>query len=71
MIVEFELKLVKCQINTNTNQQGFLFPSKCVKREILILSLNYWKFLNYFVHQRSKTINGCLSKGSRKKKFIH
>ena len=41
MLLKCELKLFKSQINTNTNKNGFLLPTKCVLGvEILILSFN-------------------------------
>ena len=31
MLLKFELMLSKCQINTNTNNYGFLLPTKCLE----------------------------------------
>ena len=32
VLVELELMLEKCQINTNINKNGFVFPTKSVER---------------------------------------
>ena len=42
-----ELMLLKCQINTNTNKNGFLLHTKWRGIEILILSFNYSIFFIY------------------------
>ena len=52
MLVKFTLMLVKCQINTNTNQNGFSFPTKCVER-----ILNYPFFVSIILnYQFPKTM---------------
>ena len=47
MQLKCELMLLKCQINTNTNQNGFLLSTKCKGIEIFILS---WNDLNFFIY---------------------
>ena len=32
MLLKYELMLLKCQINTNTNKNGCLLPTKCLER---------------------------------------
>ena len=53
ILLKCELMLLECQINTNTDKNGFLLSIKCI--EVLILSFNYFKknnvcqFYNHFV----------------------
>ena len=48
MLVKFELMLAKCQINTNTDQNGFLIL-KIFREDIkvLIICFNYFKLLSF------------------------
>ena len=54
MLLKCDVMLLKCQINTNTNKNRFLLPTKCLdgvlKIEILILSFNLLHFLFMFAN---------------------
>ena len=45
MILKCELMLLKNQINTNTNKNGFSFPKKCVERLFNYSCFNYFQSL--------------------------
>jgi len=58
MLLRCELVLLKCQINTNTNKDGFLFSTKCLERVLkysYLVSIILKKFIyvsqfyNHFV----------------------
>ena len=52
MLLKFKLLLVKSQINTNTNQNGLQFPTKCIER-----ILNYSFLVSIILYYKSaKTV---------------
>ena len=54
MLLKCELMLLKCQINTDTNQNGVLFPTKCVERVLnnsFLISIFLDKLVSEFLHK--------------------
>ena len=49
MLLKCKLMQLKCQVNPNTNKNGFLHRTKCLKGvlKILILNFNYLEFYIY------------------------
>ena len=53
MLLKRELMLYKCQIDTNTNKNGFLHSTKCLERELKysFFSFNFEFFFKFIVCQ--------------------
>ena len=46
MLLKCELMLLKCQINTSTNKNGLLLPTKCLE---CALKYSYFVSTTYFI----------------------